>query len=370
MKQLILVTRSDGHHLEYVEHLLQMSKLSTDTFVFCLHPGFKKFDSITNIKLTNVLIEYMSEQEVKLPSNRLMYSYKACRLLREKINMYEAEKVFLIMLMPFGPFIFAPIWGKVKISGILYSLYIYTWKHDSAIAKIYDSLRYWLMSKSKNIKSVFILNDEACARKLNMIYRTSKFKYLVDPYRPILNISAKYNLRENYPNKTIVSHLGFMKERKGSYDILRAIDELDIAVLKKYLFVFAGNSENPELFNELLKKAKEKSDILYFEGFLDFAELGELASSSDLLLLPYHNTNQSSGIIGYGAQFKVPVAVPNENLLGKLVRRYKLGIFLNGYLVNDIKMFLSEYVTTPMQKSSYTLNNNVTRFIEIINKYI
>lgn len=366
MKNLILVPRSDGHHLEYVEHLLQMTTISNDTFVFCLHPGLTRFDSIKSFKSENVLIEYMSNEELQFPVNRIKYSFCACRLLKNKIKKHKVDKVFLIMLMPFGPFVFLPIWGNIKISGILYSLYLYTWKQNSIQARLYDSLRYWLMSKSKNIQSVFILNDDACARKLNMIYRTSKFKHLVDPYLPIKKITSKYNLRENYPNKIIVSHLGFMKVRKGSYDILRAINELTKPILEKYLFVFAGNSENPDLFDELLIKAKVKADILYFQGFLDFSEFGELVNSSNLLLLPYHNTNQSSGIIGYGAQFKVPVAVPNENLLGKLVKKHKLGYLLNGYSVNDIKSFLEQELPYESTSSQYINLNNVDNFIKTI----
>lgn len=367
MKALILVTGSDGHHLEYVEHLLQMTYQSEDTFVFCLHPRFRNFDSISKFKSDNVIIEYMSDSEVQFPINRLLYSYKVCRLLKNKINKHEANKVFLIMLMPFGPFVFLPIWGNVKISGIIYNIYLYKWKTEGWVAKCYDVMRFWLMARNKNIKSVFILNDQTSSQQLNDIYKSEKFIYLVDPFRPIENLSDKYNLRKKYKDKTIVSHIGHLKERKGSYDILRAIDKMDKDLLSKFVFVFAGKAEDEPLFANLINNAKTKCPVEWYNGFLRFEEMGEIVNSSDLLLLPYHNTNQSSGIISYGAQFSVPVAVPNADLLAALVKTYKLGYLMNGYSIDDIISFLQGVTPQKNSGADYLKVNNVNSFISIIN---
>lgn len=372
MRLLFLVPSQGGHHLEYIEHLsLLADECASDTFLFCLHPGFRGLSSIESItQKNNCEVIYLSEIDVSISKNRIISSFQLCKLLKKQIKAHQITDVFLIMLMPFGPLIFLPIWGNVRISGIIYSLYLYTWKSESIFAKIYNVIRFSLMSLSKNLEFVFVLNDEGCVRKLNAIYKTSKFKFLVDPCRLISRISSKYKIRENYPGKVVISHLGFMKERKGSYDILRAIISMNKSLLDNFLFVFAGNSEDPIVFNNLLNKAKEKADIFYVDGFLDFSELGELTSSSDLLLLPYHNTNQSSGIIGYGAQFNVSVVVPNENLLGKLVKRYNLGYTMPGNTVTDIRNFLETHNSFKHRRSNYITTNNVNNFIRtLINSY-
>ena len=95
--------------------------------------------------------------------------------------------------------------------------------------------------------------------------------------------------------------------------------------------------------------------------------MGEIVNSSDLLLLPYHNTNQSSGIISYGAQFSVPVAVPNADLLAALVKTYKLGYLMNGYSIDDIISFLQGVTPQKNPGADYLKVNNVNNFISIIN---
>lgn len=369
MKLLVLVPSKDGHHLEYVEHIaLLADQRPDDEFVFSLHPGLEKFESINLIsQKSNVTVDYLSEEDVKTPKGgRLVESFKLCRLLKKKNRQYSVTDVFLIMLTPFGPIIYLPIWGNVKISSILYSLYPYKIKSESFLRRWYEYLCYWLMSKNNNLKNIYVLNDPVCSRLFNIKYKATKFKYIVDPYRPISAVSAIHNLRERYPNKQIVSHIGFLKERKGSFDILRAISSMDTSVLDKYLFVFAGGTSSPGLMRQLVQEASTKADILYIDGFLPFEEIGEIVSSSDLLLLPYHNTNQSSGIIGYGAQYNVPVAVPDSDLLAKLVRRYNLGYTMSGHSVEDIIKFLNECDFHKYEKSSYVEVNNAKNFVQII----
>lgn len=370
MKTLILVTRSDGHHLEYVEHLLKMTQLSADSFIFCLHPKFREFSTIHDFIKDNVVIDYMSDKEVSLPANRIKHSLKSCLLLKKKIKKYKVNKVFLIMLMPYGPFIFIPNLFKVDISGIIYTIYLYKWKEASLLKKIYDASRFWLMSKCGHIKSVFVLNDNGATIKLNNLYRTNKFKFLVDPFQPIEGKSACYDIRNKYKNKIVISHIGGLKVRKGTYSILSAIEHLKQETRNKYVFIFGGKAENQVLFDDIISRLKVNTNIEYYKGFITFENIAEIVSSSDLLLLPYHNTNQSSGIIGYGAQFGVPVAVPNKDLLAKLVRRNRLGYLLKGCHSDDIEFFLDNFPNDYSQGGCYLKNNTVQNFNQIIKENI
>lgn len=368
MKYLILVPNIDGHHLEYTEHLIKMAnKMHDNSFVFSLHPGFKEYESSYILENNqNIFFDYLTETDVQISHNPIIRSIHLCKLLNKKIKRYHITDVFLIMLTPFGPFINLPIWRQVNISSIIYSLYPYEWKTFSIIRKIYISIYYWLIAKSRNIKTIFVLNDNACARLYNRVYHSTKFKFLVDPYPPIEHITNKYDLRRKYKDKIIISHIGFLKKRKGSYDILEAIQAMDKDALSKYVFVFVGKSDNAKYLQSLILKASYKVSIEYIDKFVNFEEMGEIVNSSDLLLLPYHNTNQSSGIIGYGAQFNVPVAVPNSNLLGSLVKRYNLGYFLKGHTKEDIIDFLSNHHFAPIPHSEYLSINNIENFIKTI----
>ena len=45
----------------------------------------------------------------------------------------------------------------------------------------------------------------------------------------------------------------------------------------------------------------------------------------DAVLIPYKNTESSSGIIGHAASSQKPVITINKGLLGDIVKQYKLG---------------------------------------------
>ena len=51
------------------------------------------------------------------------------------------------------------------------------------------------------------------------------------------------------------------------------------------------------------------------------------------------NNSQSSGVLGYAAQFNVPVFSPSSNMLGKIVRKSKLGYISSDVEILGIKTF-------------------------------
>lgn len=51
------------------------------------------------------------------------------------------------------------------------------------------------------------------------------------------------------------------------------------------------------------------------------------------------NNSQSSGVLGYAAQFNVPVFSPSSNMLGKIVRKSKLGYISSDVEILGIKLF-------------------------------
>ncbi len=77
--------------------------------------------------------------------------------------------------------------------------------------------------------------------------------------------------------------------------------------------------------------------------------------------MPYSNTAQSSGIIGYCAQFKTPVVVPNHGLLGKLVRRYSLGYTVDLSSSKNVADFITQnkqYKDSSYKKQSTNISEN------------
>lgn len=346
MRILVFTASKEGHYPEFLAHLRGLAQAHPeDEFIFV-------------------------EREVPEGGSKLRYAWRLCRLLRKAIRENRADRAFLVMLMRYSPVVFLPLFGKARIAGVIYPVWLYTWKTDSPVRKALNAVTFWMMARARNLRHVFVLNDNAAAQYWNRLYRTDKFKFLCDPLNPIPEVTARYGLREKYPDKLIVCHPGALKRRKGTCDILDFIEGAEASLLDRYVFVFAGKAQESGI-DARIRAMQEEYPIVYYPGFLSDAELGEIISSSDLMLLPYHNTNQSSGVIGYAAEFNVPVAVPGEYLLGKLVRRNGLGFLMAGHDARAIGAFLESFEkpAAPISRQ-YLETNSAERFCAQIYNYI
>jgi hypothetical protein len=171
--------------------------------------------------------------------------------------------------------------------------------------------------------------------------------------------------------KTIVcAHFGYLSHRKGTIEILEALNLMDVESLDKFHFIFAGEVDGEIYldFHMLLNKLKQFVKITYLEGFVDFRVIESICKSSDFLLIPYLNSYQSSGVLGYSAQFNVPVIGPKNGLLGKLIKRYKLGICLSDVGRSSLKECFDVLEKKRFYHGSeYISDNSIPQFLEKIN---
>lgn len=376
-KILIYDDKLFGHHLEYIHHLHDSACDNKNIeFIFAVPVRFNEVkNELIWKKSDNVKYHFLSNKETILTGNVLVQSFKKSRIVRKVASYYSVDEVFFIAMMGFLPLISFFLPKNIKISGIIYSIYLYRWNKSTKREKLLDSLKYLLLSQRNNFKCVFILNDKYSTIYLNRKFKTSKFSYLVDPYLP-LDENNLINIREKYsiPYKNIVySHFGDLTARKGTMKILDAIDLLDEYELKNKTFIFAGKIKNDIkiIFYEKYKSLKNKVQILCFDEFCEYNFLGSITSISDFILLPYLNTAQSSGLIGYGAQFKIPVVVPNSGLLGKLVKKYHLGYTIDICTGEKLADFIShphDFNISYKKESDYINEHSVTNFTETVLK--
>lgn len=343
---LIFDDQLSGHHLEYIHHLHEGACANIEIdFIFAIPEKFQELKGqLVWKKSDNVQYHFLSNDEINPSGNLLIQSYRKSKIVKKIALDYAVDEVFFIELMGFLPVITFIMPKKVKISGIIYLIYLYRWKYSSLTLKIADSLKYLLLSKRQHFKTVFILNDKSAPVYLNKKFNTSKFSYLPDPYQPI-DESNVQNIREKYeiPHKNIVYlHFGGLSFRKGTLKILDTLEMLDEYELKGKSFIFAGEifDDIRNEFYQRYRNIQDKVQILCFDEFCEYPFLGSLCLSSDFILLPYSNTTHSSGVIGYASQFQTPVIVPKQGLLGKLVKRYRLGFLMEDSSTLSIKDFL------------------------------
>ena len=373
-RTLIFDDSVEGHHLEYIHHLyVGASAIKDEEFIFVLDPAFKnvKKKLIWN-SYPSIAIEYISKKDIeKLKKSKFVKSYFLCKLLKKTANKYNTTNIFLISLMPFLPFMPFFFDKKTKISGIIYKIYLYEWYNSNLQSRIGNLIKYMILSKSKIFNNIFLLNDNIAPLYLNRKFKTSVFSYLPDPFMPIpkvelKNLRAELNISEK---KKVCLHFGALTERKGTIEILKAIIDSKEFVMKNYCFIFAGKifDDIKESFYTLVKDAELKTQIIIYDKFCDYNFIGSLCLSSDFLLIPYKVSAQSSGVLGYGNQFRIPIVGPSIGLIGKLIKRYKMGVLLDDASSDGLKIFFENIENTNLNiGTDYIEHRKVSAFRDAI----
>ena len=375
-KILIFTAATSGHNMEYLHHIYDVAAQHTDRqYVFVVPESFEQVKhNFAWEPVDHIVFDFITDAESASYKDKgmLASSYHLCKLVRRRIKKHKADKLFVITLMshlPFAPFMYG--W-HVKMSGIVYKIYLYEWHNSSFAAKAMNVLKYILMRVFPLFERIYILNDEASTKKLNACYKTKKFCYLPDPYVPIATSGSDLNLRKTLnvaSDQTMFVHFGALAERKGTMHIIDSLQHLSDEDAKKYVFVFAGKvfPDIKEAFYAGVKKYQHKVQIYVKDEFCSFEYLAALCEASDAILIPYLETAQSSGVIGYAAQFGKPVIAPNEGMIGELVKRYDLGVadcIKPGSLVDQYRKIANKQIAAPTL--DYCRDHQIGRFQQVV----
>lgn len=346
--KLIFTSSITGHHLEFVHHAYEEAcKDRENTYVFALPQEFYEVKELfewgeaENVQI--VTFDATSTKGVGLGKHLIAEA----QIIRNLVKSYQITEVIMVVLMrsiPFLPF-FLP--RGVKISGVLYYIYIYEWKRMRWSLKLGNALKYVMMTKFGCYDRLLVLNDSSATNVLNRVWHTDRFAMLPDPFMPIPTEDIR-DLREELhipANKKIILHAGTLTGRKGTMDVLRMIAQTDEGVLAGCCFIFAGKLYDgiKERFLKEVEVQSKRAQIIVRDEFMEYGTLASMIHTADWVLQPYHETNQSSGIIGYCAQLGTPVIVPDNGLIGKLVKRNQIGSTLSSFdSVNQIMTLPTE----------------------------
>lgn len=356
--RLIFEPKISGHHLEYIHHIyIGATARDDENFVFVLPEAFHKVkDKFEWPEAKN--IKFCFIENASLSSKR--------RILQSLFRYYRSIlplEIIFIELMWFMPLLVLFSFSDVKISGIIYNIYLYGWKSFNLAQKTKNAVLYWLLSHCGCFKNIFILNDNSAAQALNRIWKTNRFKYLPDPFVPI-DSNKTTDLRESLninKEKIVYLHFGAMSERKGTLDIFKMIENTPSCNLEKYCIIFAGKvgDDIKEQFYNKYHSLKDKIQIIVEDDFVDYERIGSYLITCDAVLLPYHYVNVSSGVIGYCAQFGKPAIATNKGLIGKLVRKNRIGKLVNTFIT------LENIDCTPIS-SNYCITHTYQSFFDTL----
>lgn len=372
MKFLIFETLLAGHRLEYIHHIYQGAANRTeDDFVFVLPSSFDEARSNLDWPLLqNTRIELIPEEELGFlqMENGVTKKWKQYTLLKKYVKREKIDVLILIMLMNYLPFLFLPGMQNIKICGIIYKIYLYEQEKMSRVKLLANRFMFSMLAFQGRFEKLFVLNDKNSCISFNKSFHTGKFKYLPDPV-PDIDDKALRNLRENMGAQDcdkVYLHFGGLAERKGTLNILKALELSNKEELEHKIFVFAGRIE-PKIKNDFAKYLEvlsEKVRIKEYEGFCSYGMINNLCYSCDVILIPYSNTSQSSGVIGYAAHFRKPVIGPGKGLLGNLILDYNLGMVIDDVSPTGIKCALEKEIC--LSSNEYEKTHTVNDFVEIL----
>ena len=372
MRTLIFDSSVTGHHLEYLHHYYMEAIGHTDEeYVIMVPNDFIKVKKEYEWPYgSNISFVYILEEDEKLLKETNFYKlgWNTSKILQRAVRNIKPDRVLLTMLMQFIPFIIFLLPRNVRVRGIMYKIYLYEVHRMGKLRLAAERLRFWLAARSSKIEQIFVLNDEDSARTFNTLYSTSRFRSLPDPV-PSVDFSKVKSVREELgvsPVEKLYLHFGGLDGRKGTIDILKSIIASKKGELKDSCFVFAGRINKNTLndFYDLLSVAKEKTRILVFDQFCSYDFLWNLCYSCDVILMPYHLTSLSSGILGYAAVFNKPVIGPDNGLIGNLIKKYELGISTQFPLKPEI--YNNHIYNSEKGCSLYVITNSVKKFREEI----
>lgn len=179
MTTLIFDSEISGHHLEYIHHLYNAAVIdSKNQYVFIVN---NKFDSVKDQlmwkKTENIKIIPLRNDEQKkcINKNLLLACWYKSLLIKRYVKVFNIDQIWLIMFMQLMPFLTLLIKNKVKISGILYRIYLYEKGEMTRIRLLFEFVRYKLFVINSSVKNIFVLNDKLGTEILNEKSLVSRF---------------------------------------------------------------------------------------------------------------------------------------------------------------------------------------------------
>lgn len=337
MKILVFDNIVLGHHIEYLHHLnIGAERQENIELIYVLPAEFQTIKNNYSWDGINSRFVFFDDIEKKKEGKDFLAiikkSFRLSKSLKKYIEEYKPDAVFLNMMVYFMPALPFIVSSRSPIYGIIYKIYLYRWKNLSVFQRIQNVFINFLYNKFQSIGGVFVLNDNSAAQCLNRIYKSKKYVYLPDPFNEQLYIGK--NIRNNFQieeTEKVYLHFGALASRKGTCEILDAILTAGKEDLREKFFIFAGivNREIRTEFYTKIVQLKKKCRIHVIDEFCSNNLVADLCASTNYILCPYKESDLSSGVLGYAAFYKKPVIAPQSGVIGKLVRKYALGLTIN-----------------------------------------
>jgi len=128
------------------------------------------------------------------------------------------------------------------------------------------------------------------------------------------------SFKEQNKDSLVFFYFGTAAKRRG-YDVL-----LKMAIENNGCFIHCGLNHSTENYNELENILLNKGKLFLTNQYISDPKCIEyFFKSVNYLVLPYHDFLGSSGVMLQALSYGIPVLVPDNGIMGYLVKKYNLG---------------------------------------------
>ncbi|MCG8571396.1 MAG: glycosyltransferase [Spirochaetes bacterium] len=361
---------SNGHHPSHILYLLHYwisHSLSGRLFIVVepqflkLHPEIIK--KAQSYHLKNIQFISISDTEIKSLTIVKSFLSRRKRALQEwKLVCKYAQQVQAtqIQLMYFDTFQLPLLIGQkppCPVSGTYFRprFHYHNFQdyHSSIKEKLlsqFEKKRLFIILKKNFLKTLFCL-DPFVSNYIAQDYLRDKTKYLPDP---VLHYSSQNpgNFKEKIgidSFRKVFLLFGALDQRKGLFQLLEALQQLENQVAKQSAFLLIGKVAPQSLtkVTEIIAQLNHTTQlqIILENRFVKDEEMQFYFSNSDIILAPYQQHVGMSGIQVRAAAAGKPVLSSDYGLMGELTDKYKLGLTIDSSkpaeIVLGIKKFLN-----------------------------
>lgn len=364
--KLILLFQShlEGHIIEYLKHFINDSDIPDGYKLIAVVPKSEKLKKVVwRNSDTNEFLFLTPAQEAKCK-----YSIGKNRILRQFVNELNPSDVILLTNYDYQPYFTFFTKKKVRYHSMIYHIPLYEWNMISFKRKVVKLIIMLLQVKDKSIRSLLLCNGYEAADIYNRKLFTKKFVAFPDPCISEEPISISSCVKQ----KNQFAHIGVMSLRKGTLNIINAINELDIPNDVDCKWIFAGKIL-PEIRSEFyscLKNNKNGNRIIVIDEFCSYETLKNICMESEYLLMPYSFCSQSSGMFGYASMYNIPVVATDRGMFKDIVQRYQLGYLLHDESIECLKHFFIDRLSSETKRMSvskeYCETHTIGNFIQSV----
>lgn len=378
---LLFDTVTDGHHSDYLIHLIGYYSTQPDVHVgVASRPYFKEHFDARQAEEGNVWgpnVEFIALSETRLAAihSKSIYlrSILEWNLFVDTAEGFQANHA---LLMFFDYLQLGILLGKRSPCSIA-SIYFRP-NFTLGSAGFYTKIKKWMLArvlKSGQIHHLFCL-VKGHVSYMNGLSHSVQIHPLMDPI-PRFEISDR--ARETFQHKFALpaqKHIalcfGMLDDRKGLEVFLDACARLPLDELEKIALFLVG-SIAPSYQEKLEKKlaALPGLEVRRAYGYMSAPEVQIAFESADFILLLYQNFLNMSSVLIRAAQAGKPAFATEKGMIGEMVKEHDLGLSVDASSARAVAAGLSAILAegfsfSPSNARKIAAENSVEAFTATI----